>query len=608
MAQKTASRARLVGTDDGSSSETRSVLYLQLILQLFDAFGSDLLQSDVPATLAFIDFSLSSPSQRSKVTLQGRDTSEASKEESDGEMPFISAKSSASKASTPSLFNIAAEANDSANLKGVGITGETKGETEGDDVAEEDDEDEEELVSTALSLLLSLLESDTSLSSETQPMLVVIADKIESLLDSPSGEIRSLAKEAKLVLMARRSSIRGVAPTSSIDSKPTSETSSTALAYAQAQETYQEALKLLQDPILPVRAHGLVLLRRLVSDDAKNGGQHVSTVDPALVPAILDIFLHTVQDEESYLYLNAVQGLAALASSGGGQTIARLVGIYIGRDDGLASQGLASREVEKRLRVGEALLQVIQRCDDAMPAHVDTVVPPLLAKLRDRSLANVLRSSFVSILGTVVEAAPWAMASKGYAAQLAEVCIEIVVIEMVQRPNTTVKGPVKLNVQGKRVNPNEDEEKEKASEREQRKLDNATNSATNSDAKIAHLRRAAMLLLTLLVRETRFQLEERDGMEGGGKLVEKLSALRLPGGGILPSISAPGENAVGKTQQLGKRDLLFPPHLLERLKQVAAYVEAGDTDAIVRTHAHDCIEHVDALSVDLVQSGLLLSR
>ncbi|SJX61416.1 uncharacterized protein SRS1_10470 [Sporisorium reilianum f. sp. reilianum] len=599
MAQKTASRARLVEGDDGASSETRSVLYLQLILQLFDVFGSDLLQGDVPATLAFIDFSLSSPSQRSKVTLQPKDTSEA-----DIEMPFISAKSSASKPAIPSLFNIAAETNDSAASKDENVK---PVEMEGDDGVEEDegDDDDEELVSTALSLLLSLLESDTSLSSETQPMLVVIADKIESLLDSGSGEIRSLAKEAKLVLMARRSSIRGVPPAANKNSTSTSETSAKALAYAQAQETYQEALKLLQDPILPVRAHGLVLLRRLVSDDAKHGGQHVERVDPALVPAILDIFLHAVQDEESYLYLNAVQGLAALASSGGGQTIARLVAIYVGRDDGLASHGLASREVEKRLRVGEALLQVVQRCGDAMGAHVDAVVPPLLAKLRDRALANVLRSSFVSILGTVVEAAPVAMASRGYAAQLAQVCIDIVVIEMVERRIGPLKGPVTLNVQGKRVvDPTEDdEEKHKAQAHAQRALD----SATNNDAKIAHLRRAAMLLLTLLVRGTRFQLEEREGAEGG-KLVEKLSALRLPGGGILPSVSAPGDGVVQAKQELGTKDLLFPPSLLERLKQVAAYVEAGDTDAIVRTHAHDCLEHADALLLDLVSSGLSLSR
>ena len=596
MAQKSSSRAHMTSNEDEPSSESRSVLYLQLILQLFDAFGSDLLQGDIPATLAFIDFSLSSPSQRRQVEAEQKDHDAESKGRLELDMPFISAKPSGGRPVMPSLFNVAAES-DSSALKDDEETDKKADAVEGDVPAEEDNEDDEELVSTALSLLLSLLESDPSLSSETQPMLVVIADKVEGLLDNASAEIRSLAKEAKLVLMARRNSIRGAAPTLSRDTTPTNETSAKALAFAQAQETYQEALKLLQDPILPVRAHGLVLLRRLVSDDPKAGGQHVERVDPALIPAILDIFLHAVQDEESYLYLNAVQGLAALASSGGGQTIARLVGIYVGRDDGLASQPLASREVEKRLRVGEALLQVVQRCGDAISAYVDTVVPPLLAKLRDRSLANVLRSSFVSILGTVVEAAPVAMATKGYAGQLAEVCIDIVVIEMVQQPNAK-NGPVKLNVQGKRIS-NPDDDDSKASE-EQRKLD----SATANDAKIAHLRRAAMLLLTLLVRATRLQLEQPEQ----ARLADKLSALRLPGGAMLPSISTPGQGATQPTAKLTKTDLLFPSSLLEKLKQVAAYVQARDTDAIVRTHAHDCTQHIDALSVELVHSGLALSH
>ncbi|SPO22350.1 uncharacterized protein UTRI_01028 [Ustilago trichophora] len=602
MAEKSSARVRMgTGGDGGGATgaETKSVLYLQLVLQLFDAFGSDLLQGDIQATLAFIDFSLSSPSQRQ--ALQQRDVvkeDQKEKEEED-EMPFISAKSPGSQSGVPSLFNIAA-ASSSENAFALPSKEET-----GDKIAEEgveeeeDDEEEEELVSTALSLLLSLLESDTALSTETQPMLVVIADKINSLLDNSSTEIRSLAKEAKLVLMARRNSIRGATPSSKLSTDPNS-TSGKALAYAQAQETYQEALKLLQDPILPVRAHGLVLLRRLVADDpSSNSTSNITQLDPALTPAILDIFLHAVQDEESYLYLNAVQGLSALASSGGSQAISRLVGIYIGRDDGLASQTLSAGEVEKRLRIGEALLQVIQRCGDAMVAHVDTVVPPLLVKLRDRALPNVLRSSFVSILGTVVEAAPMAMVSKGYSVQLAQICMDIVVIEMVQRPNGKPNGTVKMNVQGKRVSSPEeedDDEKDKKRQVEQRKLD----SATNTDSKLAHLRRAAMLLLTLLVRGTQIQWHNYTTQIANKSHVDKLSALRLPNGGILPSISTPTINE----PKLDQKNLLFQPSLLEKLKQIAAYIHTNDTDAIVRAHAHDCLLNVQESLLTLVQYDL----
>ena len=595
MAQKSASRARM--ERDAANAETRSVLYLQLILQLFDAFGSDLLQGDIAATLAFIDFALSSPSQRRPPAQR----EEESKEENVSEMPFISAKSAGS-AAAPSLFNIAGSTPDAASS--VLGKDDAEGTAEEEEGAEQEEPDEEELVSTALSLLLSLLESDPALSTETQPMLVVIADKIESLLDSSSADVRSLAKEAKLVLLARRNSVRGA----SVDVSPsaaTSETSARALAYAQAHETYQEALRLLQDPILPVRAHGLVLLRRLVSDEARAGGQDVTRVDPALVPAILDIFLHAVQDEESYLYLNAVQGLGALAASGGGQAIARLVGVYIGRDDGLVSKGLPAREVEKRLRVGEALLQVVQRCADAMAAHVDAVVPPLLTRLRDRALPNVLRSSYISILGTVVEAAPLAMASRGYAAQLAQVCIDIVVIEHVQQPRAPpppTAGAVKLNVQGERVRRPEADDAAEAEAEAAKAQQAALDSATSTDPKLAHLRRAAMLLLTLLVRATRLQLED-DRSGRADSHGEQLSALRLPGGGVLPSVSASAGTAPTK-MGISTKDLLFPPTLLTRLKQVAAYLETSDSDTIVRVHAHDCLEHADALLIDLVQFDL----
>ncbi len=219
----------MLNADGEGSSETRSVLYLQLILQLFDAFGADLLQGDIQATLAFIDFSLSSPSQRQAPQRQENTPSPKAKG-SEEDMPFISAKPAAAKSTVSSLFNVSAESEEhkgsaTSVLDNEGLNNDPIKEAAQDE--DEGDEEEEELVSTALSLLLSLLESDTALSTETQPMLLVIADKIELLLDSTSDEVRSLAKEAKLVLMARRNAHRGPAPSPS-SGTATSETSTTA--------------------------------------------------------------------------------------------------------------------------------------------------------------------------------------------------------------------------------------------------------------------------------------------------------------------------------------------------------------------------------------------
>ena len=133
------------------------------------------------------------------------------------------------------------------------------------------------------------------------------------------------------------------------------------------QETYQKALKLLQDPLLPVRAHGLLLLRQLV---APGPGLTRPALDGALVPGILAVFLEAAHDDDSYVFLNAVQGLAAMADGFGRDVLRALVRAYAGGlDDPLAASALRAQDVDVRTRVGEALGQVVRRCGEALPAY-----------------------------------------------------------------------------------------------------------------------------------------------------------------------------------------------------------------------------------------------
>ena len=117
---------------------------------------------------------------------------------------------------------------------------------------------------------------------------------------------------------------------------------------AASRATYQDALKLLQDPILPVRAQGLAHLRSLVATrDA------LLSTDPALIPAVLDIFVQAVEDDDSFLYLNAIQGLAALVDSYGRQVVRRLVEAYLGgrkdRVENLPKGESGRREMDKQI-------------------------------------------------------------------------------------------------------------------------------------------------------------------------------------------------------------------------------------------------------------------
>lgn len=197
------------------------------------------------------------------------------------------------------------------------------------------------------------------LSARNEPILDDIFSLLEPLAaNDNSPSIKTLARECKMVMTARLAS--------------TSAAGASRVRRGEEEEdmhaTYQKALKLLQDPILPVRAHGLLLLRQLVTPK-RSSSTSVPQLDPALMPSILSIFLQSIQDDDSYIFLNAVQGLSAMVEANGKDVLGSLVKIYSTGLDGLAASVLTKHDVDTRIRVGEALGQVIRRCGDALAIY-----------------------------------------------------------------------------------------------------------------------------------------------------------------------------------------------------------------------------------------------
>lgn len=190
------------------------------------------------------------------------------------------------------------------------------------------------------------------MSTQSYPILNEIFTKLEPLAVNGSSTLRPLAREARLVITARLAQGLG-----SIKTKKNGEDDT--------KEIYQKALKLLQDPILPVRAHGLLLLRQLVGPEYKNNHE----LGSALLPSILSIFLQSVQDEDSYIFLNAVQGLAALVDVHGKEILQGLVRDYAGGMEGLGGGNLTQRDIDVRTRIGEALSTVIKRVGSALSLY-----------------------------------------------------------------------------------------------------------------------------------------------------------------------------------------------------------------------------------------------
>lgn len=240
---------------------------------------------------------------------------------------------------------------------------------------------DQEMIETALNLLLAILEgviyvsmllwiftqfwlANEDLSARTTPVLNDIFSLLEPLAKEASSAISPLAREAQMVMTAR------LASTSALGS---SGSRRSAKDHDSTQEIYQKALKLLQDPILPVRAHGLLLLRQLISP-ASRGSNKPTLDDYAVVPAILSIFLQSIRDDDSYLFLNAVQGLAVMAYTFGKDVLRNLVGEYAGGLDGLRSVNLTQHDVDTRIRLGEALGIVIRQSGDALSIHGESAV------------------------------------------------------------------------------------------------------------------------------------------------------------------------------------------------------------------------------------------
>ncbi|TFK55674.1 hypothetical protein OE88DRAFT_1652095 [Heliocybe sulcata] len=388
----------------------------------------------------------------------------------------------------------------------------------------------DEMTVTALNLLLSLLEGNEDLSAKTAPILNDIFSFLEGLVNNESEGIRRLAGEARLIMTARLAS-------TSNDARSKKRT--VLSDEEDPQVTYQKALKLLQDPILPVRAHGLLLLRQLVSPRyGKDGRPSEHAVDKALIPAILDIFLQALKDEDSYIFLNGVQGLSAMVDGFGKDVLRGLLKIYTQGLDGVAAGNLTQHDVDVRTRVGEALSQVIHRCGDALPGHANLLVPPLFGTVRSTSLPAAIRTSALSLLATCIRTS--ALALIPYVEDLSSAIVDLLQLE--SKPVVArALGSVDENGEDKALTETMDSK------------------PTSKQSKLPPFRRAALHFLSLLLKASTERIYED------------------------------GSNAN-----------VFPGALVGRTRNTLRYISSTDEDAVVRVMAQETLEQLHSLGEAMI--------
>lgn len=107
---------------------------------------------------------------------------------------------------------------------------------------------------------------------------------------------------------------------------------------------FETAVKELEDVLVPVRGHAVLTLRRLIDSG------DIETLNS--VDKLLAVCEKTLDDPDSYVYLNSIQLLVSLASRLPRQTLPWLADKYLAE-----GPGCQRSEAERRMKLGEVLVK-----------------------------------------------------------------------------------------------------------------------------------------------------------------------------------------------------------------------------------------------------------
>ncbi|XP_014601091.1 PREDICTED: transport and Golgi organization protein 6 homolog isoform X1 [Polistes canadensis] len=151
---------------------------------------------------------------------------------------------------------------------------------------------------------------------------------------------------------------------------------------------FEEAIKNLSDPLLPVRAHGIITLTKLIE-----------MKDPIAVTRktiILRLFQENLKHEDSFIYLAAINGMCALAVMYPKEIIVILVEEYICMPQRIA---ICDISVQSRIKLGEILVRTTRELGKIAYVYKNILVNGFLCGARDPD--PLIRASSLSCLGEV---------------------------------------------------------------------------------------------------------------------------------------------------------------------------------------------------------------
>lgn len=228
------------------------------------------------------------------------------------------------------------------------------GEEDEVEEAEADEETERnETVMMALSLLSVLIsQPGTKLTDADERLIQTLHPPLQYISSSPGidSDLSSLAINIISLLTLHE-------PATGADGDPS--------PGELEKESYVLALSYIRDPLIPVRAHGLHLLRQLIMARA-------AVVD---VVGTMRLLIGMLKDGDSFVYLNVVKCLGALTERHSKTVTRMLVESYVDDVDIPGSgEGGGRLGLDERLRIGEALLVTVQRLGGALVGKTADVI------------------------------------------------------------------------------------------------------------------------------------------------------------------------------------------------------------------------------------------
>lgn len=279
------------------------------------------------------------------------------------------------------------------------LAGDTSGTADGDDDVDSDDDDDlvgppvaPDVVAVVLQLLSAIMTEIVELDTACRTVL----GKIRTQLGSTYAALPA----AQSLVLRIDTTVQGEQPHAS--------------DHEQQRQVLARAVASLNDPLVPIRAHGLYLLRQLVE-------AHSPVV---AVDFVVRLHLLQLKDPDPFVYLNVIKGLDSLLQWDA-SALPLLTAIYGGKGDGFTNGTDASDDAEasevsdggsvdldERLRVGEVLLRYVEQQGEAFSGELAREVCDSALSLIQRRGAvadNRLRMSAMSVLGACCNTNPLGM-------------------------------------------------------------------------------------------------------------------------------------------------------------------------------------------------------